>query len=208
VTEQEQREIVERWLESCMTVAANKLLKAVNEFCKDFKNELDDSLKELEEELGDKPKEEKAKTIWDLKMGETYYHIAGDGEVYQAIAMIRDGECMFEKRKNAGNVFLTKEEAKIELQKREVESLLQNYGGVPFRKLSHKEYNHGYEILLGFNDDVEKYYLFSDVIGNETHAEDTIPFAFESEMELYDAIENIGEDKLIAYACGEIYTGE
>jgi hypothetical protein len=149
----------------------------------------------------EKPKEEKPKTVWDLEENDKYYFINSMNEVLDGYWSDGRGDKIV---RDAGNVFLTEEDALIEVQKREVEALLQKYGGVPFRKLSHKEYNDGYDIVIGYQENPERYFIYSDIIGNHTE-EDVLPFAFETEMELYDAIEKIGEKRLIAYACGELY---
>lgn len=72
---------------------------------------------------GRKPK---PKTVWDLEIGDKYVLLFGSGEVAQRQLSDKTVDyCYLE----AGNVFLTKEEANKEFERRKVETLLLKYGG-------------------------------------------------------------------------------
>jgi hypothetical protein len=173
---------------------------------KDDLEKLMNMIKEVLEKEEEKPKEEKVKTIWDLKAGDLYYLITSSG-------MILDKEFQSdyssESRRNTGNVFLTGKDATIEIQKRRVEALLQKYGGVPFRKLNHKKDTNNYVIIVTYEKNEDEYEVWTDYIGFKdveiAALDGIIPFAFTSEIAMYDAIDEIGKDRLIAYACGELF---
>lgn len=74
------------------------------------------------------------KSVWDLKTDHEYYWLDNDGYI-QLSTWICCQEDM--DRRDFGNVFLTKEEAETELERRRVEALLLKYGGK-------KDFNRGY----------------------------------------------------------------
>ena len=72
---------------------------------------------------GRKPK---LKTVWDLGIREIYYDLHSDGQIHP---LRYEGKESDEKRILTGSAFLTKEEAKQEVERRKVETLLLKHGG-------------------------------------------------------------------------------
>ena len=88
--------------------------------------EHDDYLDEIHEDLLE-PYIEKPKTVWDLKEGDTYYSIYGNGNVSSEKKWFDDD---YENNyREIGNVFLTKEEAEFEVERRKVETEMLTLGG-------------------------------------------------------------------------------
>lgn len=67
----------------------------------------------------------KPKSVWDLKDGDVYYVIDSNGNVPTCYKWIGHG-C---DEREVGNVFMTKEEAEHEIERRKVETLLLKCGG-------------------------------------------------------------------------------
>ena len=70
---------------------------------------------------------EKPKSVWDLKEGDTYYSIYGNGNVSSEKKWFDDD---YENNyREIGNVFLTNEEAKFEVERRMIETEMLKLGG-------------------------------------------------------------------------------
>ena len=70
---------------------------------------------------------QKPKTVWDLKDGDEYYYINMCGNV--DITTFGNGAYWADKKIiEVGNAFLTKEEAKLEVERRKCEAVLLKYG--------------------------------------------------------------------------------
>lgn len=67
----------------------------------------------------------KPKTVWDLIKGDTYYFIETNGGVYSCYWLVDANDLC---RREFGNVFLTKEEAEFELERKRCESIMLKYG--------------------------------------------------------------------------------
>lgn len=88
--------------------------------------EHDDYLDEIHEDLLE-PYIEKPKSVWDLKEGDTYYSIYGNGNVSSEKKWFDDE---YENNyREIGNVFLTEEEAKYEIERRMIETEMLKLGG-------------------------------------------------------------------------------
>ena len=86
----------------------------------------DDYLDEIHEDLLE-PYIEKPKSVWDLKEGDTYYSIYGNGNVSSEKKWFDDD---YENNyREIGNVFLTEEEAKYEIGRRMIETEMLKLGG-------------------------------------------------------------------------------
>lgn len=68
------------------------------------------------------------KTVWDLKKGDVHYWVGYEGYVEggNSIWIDSDGD---KNAREVGNVFLTKEEAVQDVERRKVETLLLKHGG-------------------------------------------------------------------------------
>lgn len=152
--------------------------------------EHDDYLDEIHEDLLE-PYIEKPKTVWDLKKGDTYYVIGGNGEVMNAIwaNIYIDKDC----RKN-GNVFLTKEEAEFEVERRKVETEMLRLGG---RRNFKKGESNWYIRYNFYTDSLNVDYNMYDSYGQGI-------IYFDSEEKAKEIIKTISEDKIIKYIFGVI----
>lgn len=71
-------------------------------------------------------KKPKQKTVWDLEKGDKYFYTYGNSVYY---AYWGNSEYYDQLRTLAGDIFLTKEEAEKDAERRVVETLLLKYGG-------------------------------------------------------------------------------
>ena len=97
----------------------------------DIRKLVDDNWEDIKELIVKKTEaEQKPKTIWDLKIedSEKYYCIDSDGAIVQHMF----NESFDEVNRDMGNVFLTREEAEFELERRKVEAIMRKYSR-PFR---------------------------------------------------------------------------
>ena len=132
---------------------------------------------------------QKPKTVWDLKENDEFYCIGFDGSINKTSYhkdFITDKEIL-----EIGNAFLTKEEAKHEVERRKCEAILLKYGTRDMRSfgdINIRKYfivynNYYHEISISFNQSVS--------------SQGTI--YFESEELAQKAIEEVGEDRLKKY---------
>lgn len=131
--------------------------------------------------------EQKPKTIWDLdavNAEEEYYYITEDGEIETTYF----NSLYDEKVRNLGNAFLTKVEAVVELERRNIEAIIRKYSR-PFTK--NKENHHIHYNYDTGRIDIYTCYIFSD--GGP---------CFESREAIQKAIDEIGEDRLKKYWFG------
>lgn len=79
----------------------------------------------------------KPKTVWDLKINDGYWSVGSHGNV---CADIWKNDVIDNGRRTIGNCFLTKEEAKFEVERRKVEAILLKYGGRRFKNSERNYY--------------------------------------------------------------------
>lgn len=92
---------------------------------------IDDNWEDIKEIIAKKVEaEQKPKTIWGLKKedGEDYYRLYSDGDIEQVV-FYTDYD---EQARDIGNVFLTREEAEFECERRKVEVIMRKYSR-PFK---------------------------------------------------------------------------
>ena len=153
----------------------------------DLKKIIEDNWEDIKELIIEKAEaEQKPKTIWDLKKedGEEYYVLWAYGSTGRLIFNSQGDEVLREM----GNVFLTREEAEFELERRKIEVIMRKYSK-PFEKGKRNYY-----IYYDYSRDkilIDIYYSVSD----------GIPY-FESEKIAQKAIDEIGEDRLKKYCFG------
>lgn len=159
--------------------------KELEEFIKDevkaFEERLRAKAEELREQMADKPK-----SIWDLDIRdrEEYYYIFSDGD----IGLDNFDNCFSEKRRDAGNAFLTEEEAEFERERRKIEAIMRRYAR-PFVK---DEAN--WIIEYQYQDKEIYAYWYGNYHAGAP--------CFESEEIAEKVIEEIGEDRLLKYWFG------
>lgn len=126
----------------------------------------------------------KSKTVWDLAVFNSYYFTMPEGE-------IRSGDWVGDswnlKRREIGNVFLTKEEAEFELERRKCEAIMLKYGRRTFKP---RDTNY----IIRFDDNDKQTFVdfwrlnqFQGVI------------YFDTEELAQKAINEIGEERLKKY---------
>lgn len=148
---------------------------------------IEDNWEDIKELIAQKAEaEQKHKTIWDLKTedGEEYYVLWSDGSTGCHIFNSQDDEVLREM----GNVFLTREEAEFERERRKIEAIIRKYSR-PFTKQKRNYYIY-YD------------YGFNGVVIDIYHSvSDGIPY-FESKEIAQKVINEIGEDRLKKYWFG------
>lgn len=122
-----------------------------------------------------------------MKEGDTYYVISGYGEVLETTWKYN----IDSNSRKIGNAFLTKEEAEFEVERRKVETEMIRLGGHRSLKLRTKNYFITHEHVSG------------NILRNSTKLIDYQgSIYFDSEEELKEAVETIGEDRAERYIFG------
>lgn len=130
--------------------------------------------------------EQKTKTIWDLNIEdeEDYYRLYSDEDIAKLFFSSISDVCA----RDMGNAFLTEEEAKFELERRNIEVIMKKYA----RPFVEGEVN--YSLLYNYEDKIIStgYYWSSN---------NGLPY-FETEGIAQKVIDEIGEDRLKKYWFG------
>lgn len=129
----------------------------------------------------------KPKTVWDLKIGDGYWLITDRESV---IFSSWDDISIDAKRRNAGNCFLTKEEAEFEVERRKVEAILLKYGK--------REFKYGKRNYYFYYDHEDN--LIRKTIVDTCQSQGII--FFETEELCQQAIDEAGEDNIKKYIFG------
>lgn len=160
-------------------------MKTVNEIAKEYGDYV---VKDGFMDFLEKPK---PKTVWDLKVGDTYWAINTEGYDYYSVWEDRKNEISM---RNQGSVFLTRKEAVFEKKRREV------YATV-------KRYAHEFSDEEWYDSNIEKYYPYynyndysiSKCFSSYTrHSE----LYFQSKEDIEKAIEAVGEEDFKKYYFG------
>lgn len=150
----------------------------------DIRKLVDDNWEDIKELIVKKVEaEQKPKSIWDLNIedGEEYYVLWSDGSTGCHIFNSQDDEVLREM----GNVFLTREEAEFEKERRKIEAILRKYS----RPFKNGECN--YIVVCDTEDNMtfirvaQFHYLGGPVFASEEIAQ--------------KVIDEIGEDRLVKY---------
>lgn len=150
--------------------------------------ECDGYLDEIHEDLLE-PYIEKPKTVWDLKEGETYYSIYGNGNVSSEKKWFDDD---YENNyREIGNTFLTREEAEFEVERRRIETKMIRLGGK--RKTEQGKANWFLEYRPAYSG-IEVLWSLYEM--------DQGVIYFESEEKAKKAVETIGKDRIKKYIFG------
>lgn len=147
----------------------------------------DDYLDEIHEDLLE-PYIEKPKSVWDLKEGDTYYSIYGNGNVSSEKKWFDDD---YENNyREIGNVFLTREEAEFEVERRRIETKMLRLGG-------RRKFNRGKDNYFIMYTRIE---AFGYVNYQSMHEQGVI--YFDSELDAINAVKTIGKDRIKKYIFG------
>jgi len=79
----------------------------------------------------------KPKSVWELEHGDEYVRITGTGGVSECEVCTK---ITYDRQRDIGNVFLTREDAEKDTERRKVETLLLKYGGRRWYKKSRGNY--------------------------------------------------------------------
>ena len=126
----------------------------------------------------------KPKTVWDLKDGNGYSYINTISNIYYDTW---NGDAWDLRVRESGNIFLTYDEAKFELERRKCEAIMLKYGRRSFKINTSNFcicYNHLYD---NFQLDDYTYY---QIQGN---------IYFDSDKLAQKAIDEIGKERLKKY---------
>lgn len=129
----------------------------------------------------------KPKTVWDLEKEDIYYFINPNGGVYSC-RWVEDEQDL--SRRESGNIFLTKEEAEFELERRKCEAIMLKYGRRTFK---YKDDN--YLIRFDNTDNINK--KVDVEVWQICQLQGSI--YFDTEELTQKAIDEIGEERLKKY---------
>ena len=147
--------------------------------------EHDDYLDEIHEDLLE-PYTEKHKTVWDLKEGDTCYAInTFNGKIYKD--NFCDNGYYLGKKRELGDLFLTKEEAEIEVERRKIEAEMIRLGG-------RRKFNRGKDNYFIMYTRIEGL----DYVNYQSMHEQGVIY-FDSELDAINAVKTIGKDKIKKY---------
>ena len=124
------------------------------------------------------------KTVWDLEIGETYYFITASCGVYSC-RWVADEQDL--RRRERGNVFLTKEEAEFELERRKCEAIMLKYGRRTFK---YGKRNH-FIVIFDERMIIESSFNLQIIYQGTIY--------FDTEELAQKAIDEIGEERLKKY---------
>lgn len=150
----------------------------------DIRKLVDDNWDEIKELIAQKAEaEQNPKSIWDLEIkgGKEYYRIEASGGIEDSYFEATYDEYVRE----AGNAFLTREEAEFEVERRKIEAIMRKYSR-PFKS---GEYN--YVVVC----DTENNIIL--VQAAQFHYSGTPVFASREVAE--KVVDEIGKDRLIKY---------
>ena len=150
--------------------------------------EHDGYLDEIHEDLSE-PYIEKPKSVFDLKEGDTYYSIYGNGNVSSEKKWFDDD---YENNyREIGNCFLTKEEAETEVERRKIEVKMLRLGGRRNIKICNDNYYITYD---------HKTRNLAYLNRNWMHSQGII--FFDTYVDVDKAVKAIGEDRIKKYIFG------
>lgn len=149
--------------------------KYIDEKTEAFKKELNKEVKQMIKEAN----QGQVKSVWDLKHNDKCYALYGDGDIVEY-----GFKQVLEAFRESGNIFLTKEEAEFELERRKIEVVMRKYNR-PF-KINRNNYG------LYFHDSKSIY------VGTLWAFNSGIP-CFETKEIAQKVIDEIGETKLKKY---------
>ena len=131
---------------------------------------------------------DKQKTVWDLEEGEECYSLTICGNVHYGFW---DGSSSSIAIRDTGGIFLTKEEAQYEIERRKVETEMLRLGG----RREFKNGENNYYIVCDFDSSHFAICIFN----NKSDGFSPMTIYFDSAKECRNAIETIGEDRIKRY---------
>lgn len=127
---------------------------------------------------------EKPKSVWELQKGDKCFFINAIGSM---IPVKWDGTYCAIRNLKIGNVFLTKEEAEFEVERRKVETEMLRLGG-------RRKFNRGKDNYFIMYTRIEGL----DYVNYQSMHEQGVIY-FDSELDAINAVKTIGKDKIKKY---------
>ena len=149
--------------------------------------EQDDYLDEIHEDLLE-PYTEKHKNVWELQDGDECFFITAIGNVF---SRTWDGSYCTLRNMEIGNVFLTKEEAEFDLERRKIEAQMLRLGGK--RKTEQGKANWFFEYRPSSGG--------IEILWSSYETDQGVIY-FDSEEKAKKALETIGEERFKKYIFG------
>lgn len=145
----------------------------------------------LKPESNLEPYVENKKSVWDLEEREECYSLTICGNVHHGFW---DGSYSSIAIRDTGGIFLTKEEAECEIERRKVETEMVRLGG----RREFKNGENNYYIVCDFDSS----HFAICVFNNKSDGFAPMTIYFDSAKECRNAIETIGEDRIKKYIFG------
>ena len=149
--------------------------------------EFTDKLQKLADINKDENKEEETNKRWKPNWGENYFRIDAFDNI---ISLEWENDAFDNKYYNARNIYKTKEEAEFEIERRKIMTELQNYADEHNGKITHPSDTY----WLRFDEDD-----MSITVDYESYLPPVGTVLFSDEGTAYNAVEAIGEDRIIKY---------
>lgn len=134
-----------------------------------------------------KPYIEKPKSVWDLEEREECYSLTICGNVHHGFW---DGSSSSIEIRDTGGIFLTKEEAEYEIERRKVETEMLRLGG-------RRKFNRGKDNYFIMYTRIEGL----DYVNYHSMHEQGVIY-FDSELDAINAVKTIGKDRIEKYIFG------
>lgn len=160
-----------------------KFVKAAATIVKD----LTKKLQELANTNKEENKKKYAKKRWKPNFGENYFHIVSFDNI---TSLEWENDVFDNKYYNTRNVFKTIEEAEFEVERRKIMAELQNYADEHNGEIAHPSY--AFWLALDEDD-------MSITVENDSFLPPVGTVLFSNGDIAYDAIETIGEDRILKY---------
>lgn len=148
-------------------------------------------VKEDLQKVADTDKEEnkkkETKKRWKPNFGEDYFRIDPFGNI---TSLKWENDVFDNKYYNARNIYKTKEEAEFEVERRKIMTELQNYADEHNGEIDHPSY----ALWIAFDEDD-----MSITVETESYLPPVGAVLFSYGGTAYDAIETIGEDRILKY---------
>lgn len=149
--------------------------------------EFTEKLQKLADINKDENKEEETNKRWKPNWGENYFRIDAFDNI---ISLEWENDAFDNKYYNARNIYKTKEEAEFEVERRKIMTELQNYADEHNGEIAHPSY----AFWIGLDEDD-----MSITVDCESYLPPVGTVLFSDEGTAYDAVEAIGEDRIIKY---------
>lgn len=162
-----------------------EFVKATATIVKDFTKKLQE-LANLNKEEQEK---KEIKKRWRPNLGEIYFRINWD----DIVSLTWENDTYDNKYYNVRDIYKTREEAEFELERRKIMIEFQNYADEHNGEIAHPSY--AFWLALDEDD-------MSITVENDSFLPPVGTVLFSNEDIAYDAIETIGEDRIIKYMFG------